>query len=100
MFHVRFLCREYVGFENKMFPQATAIPKDTNCALLLARKSNLTCRYIDDILMINNPDIQDYIKYIYPPEPDQGNNRFRFRSFISGTTLTAAGRTHNQQPVR
>jgi len=34
----------------------------------LARKFNLTFRYIDDLLIINNPDIQDYIRYIYPPE--------------------------------
>jgi len=82
----------YVRFGDKVFRQTIGIPMGTNCAPLLAdlflytyessfiqeltksnqsklaRKFNLTFRYIDDLLSINNPDIQDYIQYIYPPE--------------------------------
>ena len=58
----------------------------TNCALLLsdiflysyspcsrhkkrlASRFNFTYRYIDDVLSINNPDIENYLGQMYPPE--------------------------------
>ena len=31
---------------------------------------NLIFRYVDDVLSLNNPEINDYIDVIYPKEPD------------------------------
>ena len=82
----------YVRFGDKIFRQTVGIPMGTNCAPLLAdlylysyessfiqqltnsnqtklaRKFNLTFRYIDDLLSIDNPNFRDYIQYIYPSE--------------------------------
>ena len=35
---------------------------------LLASRFNLTYRYIDDVLSINNPDFENYLCQMYPPE--------------------------------
>ena len=34
----------------------------------LAFQFNFTCRYIDDVLSINNPDVENYLGQMYPPE--------------------------------
>ena len=34
----------------------------------LASQFNLTYRYIDDVLSINNPDFENYLGQMYPPE--------------------------------
>ena len=36
----------------------------------LASQFNFTYRYIDDVLSINNPDFENYLGQIYPPELD------------------------------
>ena len=79
-------------FAGKVFQQIIGIPMGTNCASLLAdifmysyeaefiqsvlstgRKRlasqfNFTYRYIDDALCINNPDFENYLGQMYPPE--------------------------------
>ena len=79
-------------FAEKVFQQIIGIPMGTNCAHLLAdifrysyealfiqsllstgRKRlasqfNFTYRYIDDVLSINNPDFENYLGQMYPPE--------------------------------
>ena len=82
----------FVVFAGKFFQQIIGIPMGTNCAPLLAdiflysyeaefiqsllstgRKRlasqfNFTYRYIDDVLSINNPDFENYLGQMYPPE--------------------------------
>ena len=82
----------FVVFAGKVFQKIIGIPMDTNCAPLLAdiflysyeaefiqslpstgRKRlasqfNFTYRYIDDVLSINNPDFENYLDQMYPPE--------------------------------
>ena len=82
----------FVVFAGKVFQQIISIPMDTNCAPLLAdiflysqeaefiqslpsagKKQlaslfNFTYRYIDDVLSINNPDFENYLGQMYPPE--------------------------------
>ena len=84
----------FVVFAGKVFQQIIGIPMGTNCAPLLAdiflysyeaefiqsllstgRKRlasqfNFTYRYIDDVLSINNPDFENYLGQMYPPELD------------------------------
>ena len=81
----------YVNIGNKVFRQCVGIPMGTDCAPLLAnlflfyyeykymkkliktniikaRRFNNTMRYIDDLLVLNNPSFEDAIKDIYPTE--------------------------------
>ena len=81
----------YVNVGNKVFRQCVGIPMGTDCAPLLAnlflfyyeykymkkliktniikaRRFNNTMRYIDDLLVLNNPSFENAIKYIYPTE--------------------------------
>ena len=82
----------FVVFAGNVFQQIIGIPMGTNCAPLLAdiflysceaefiqsllstgRKRlasqfNFTYRYIDDVLSINNPDFENYLGQMYPPE--------------------------------
>ena len=82
----------FVVFAGKVFQQTVGIPIGTNCApssrrhlsvfirsrfhksLLstgkkqLASRFNLTYRYIDDVLSINNPEFEDYLGQMYPAE--------------------------------
>ena len=46
------------------FIQELTKPKQTK----FARKFNITFRYIDDLLSIENHNLGDYIQYIHPPE--------------------------------
>ena len=79
-------------FAGNIFQQIIGIPMGTNCAPLLAdiflysyeaefiqsllsagkkrlaSQSNLTYRYIDDVLTINNPDFENYLGQMYTPE--------------------------------
>ena len=79
-------------FAGKVFRQTVGIPLGTNCAPLLADiflysheadfipsllstgkkqpayRFNLTYRYIDDVLSINNPDFENYLGQMYPAE--------------------------------
>ena len=79
-------------FAGKVFQQIIGIPICTNCAPLLAdiflysyeaefiqsllsagRKRlasqfNFTYRYMDDVLSINNPNFENYLGQMYPPE--------------------------------
>ena len=81
----------FVVFTGKVFQQTIGIPKGTNCPPLLAdiflysyeaefiqsllstgRKRltsqfNVTYRYIDEVLSINNHDFENYLGQIYPP---------------------------------
>ena len=81
-----------VVFAGKVFQQIVGIPMGTNCAPLLAdiflysyeagfiqsllsagkkrlaSQFNFTYRYIDDVLSINNPDFENYLGQMYPPE--------------------------------
>ena len=80
----------FVVFAGKLFQQRVGIPMGTNCAPLLAdiflysyeadfvqsllstgKKQlaslfNLTYRYIDDVLSINNPEFEHYLGQMYP----------------------------------
>ena len=82
----------FVVFTWKVFEQIIGIPMGTNCAPLLAdiflysyeaeftqfllstgkkrlaSQFNFTYRYIDDVLSINNPDFENYLSQMYPPE--------------------------------
>ena len=82
----------FVVFAGKVFPQTVSIPMGTNCAPLLAdiflysyeadfiqpllstgkkhlaSRFNLTYRYIDDVLSINNPEFENYLGQMYPAE--------------------------------
>ena len=84
----------FVVFAGKVFQQIIGIPMGTNlnCAPLLAdiflysygaefiqsllsagkKRSaspfNFKCWYIDDVLSINNPDFENYLGQMYPPE--------------------------------
>ena len=79
-------------FAGKVFQQTVGIPMGTYCAPLfadiflysykadfipsllstgrkqLASRFNLTYRYIDDLLSINNPEFENYPGQIYPAE--------------------------------
>ena len=97
----------FVVFAGKVFQQTVGIPMGTNCAPLLAdiflysyeadfiqsllstgkkhlaSRFNLTYRYIDDVLSINNPEFENYLGQMYPAEQGhhQGHHRehhFRF----------------------
>ena len=75
----------------QVFQQTVGIPMGTNCVSLLAdiflysyetefhtafalngkktaSRFNLTYRYIDDVLFINNPEIENYLGQMYPSE--------------------------------
>ena len=81
----------FVVFAGKVFQQTFGIPMGTNCAPLLAdiflysyeadfmsllsmgkkhlaSRFNLTYRYIDDVLSINNPEFENYLGQMYPAE--------------------------------
>ena len=82
----------FVDFAGKVFQQTVGIPMGTNCAPLLAdiflhsyqadfiqsllstvkkqlaSRFNLTYRYIDDVLSINNPEFENYLGQMYPAE--------------------------------
>ena len=82
----------FVVFAGKVFQQIVGIPMGTNCAPVLAdiflysyeaefiqsllsagkkrlaSQFNFTYRYIDDVLSINNPDFENYLGQMYPPE--------------------------------
>ena len=84
----------YVVFGDQVFQQSVGIPMGTNCAPLLADlflysyeaefvqkllrdknkklavSFNLTYRYIDDVLSINNHNFHNYVHLIYPEELD------------------------------
>ena len=79
-------------FPGKVFQQTVGIPMGTDCAPLpadvflysyggdfiqpllstgkkqLASRFNLTFRYIDDVLSINNPELENYLGQMYPAE--------------------------------
>ena len=82
----------FVRFGGQLFRQIVGIPMGTNCAPLLAdlflysyenefldklikegkrklaRKFNLSYRYIDDLISFNNKRFKEFISYIYPKE--------------------------------
>ena len=82
----------FVVFAGKVFQQTVGIPMGTNCAPLLAdiflysyeadfiqsllstgqkqlaSRSNLTYRYIDDVLSINSPEFKNYLVQMYSAE--------------------------------
>ena len=82
----------YVRFGGQLFRQMVGIPMGTNCAPLLAdlflysyenefldklikegkrklaRRFNLSCRYIDDLISFNNKRFKEFISDIYPKE--------------------------------
>ena len=82
----------FVVFVGKVYQQIIGIPAGTNCAPLLtdiflylhkaefiqfllsagkkrlASQFNFTYRYIDDVLSINNPDFENYLGQMYPPD--------------------------------
>ena len=82
----------FVVFAGKVFQQIIGIPMGTNCVTLLAdiflisyetefiqsllstgrkrlaSRFNITYRYTDDVLSINNPDFENYLGQMYPPE--------------------------------
>ena len=81
----------YIQVGSAVYQQTIGIPMGTDCAplvadlflfsyefefmkslihtdLSVAAKFSNTCRYIDDLLTLNNPDFQACIGQIYPPE--------------------------------
>ena len=86
----------YIQIGSAVYQQTIGIPMGTDCAplvadlflfsyefefmkslirtdLSVAAKFNNTCRYIDDLLTLNNPDFQVCIGQIYPPELELKN---------------------------
>ena len=88
----------FVVFAGKVFQQTVGIPMGTNCAPLLAdmflysyeadfvqsllstgkkhlaSRFNLTYRYIDDVLSINNQEFENYLGQMYPAELEIKDN--------------------------
>ena len=84
----------FLVFAGSVFQQTVGIPMGKNCAPLLAdiflysyeadfiqsllstgkkqlaSRFNLTYRYIDDVLSINNPEFENYLGQMYPAELD------------------------------
>ena len=82
----------YIRFGTKLYIQIVGIPMGTNCAPLVAdlflfyyekdfmknlssdkqadviKAFNLTSRYLDDLLNIDNPYFEGMVNQIYPPE--------------------------------
>ena len=82
----------YIRFGTKLYRQIVGIPMGTNCAPLVAdlflfcyerdlmtifssdnqsdviKALNLTSRYLDDLLNIDNPYFEGMVNQIYPPE--------------------------------
>ena len=82
----------YIRFGTKLYRPIVGIPMGTNCAPLVAdlflfcyerdfmknlssdnqadviKASNLTSRYLDDLLNIDNPYFEGMVNQIYPPE--------------------------------
>ena len=82
----------YIRFGTKLYKQILGIPMGTNCAPLVAdlfsfcyeidfmknlssdnqadviKAFNLTSRYLDDLLNIDNPYFEGMVNQIYPPE--------------------------------
>ena len=82
----------YIRFGTKLYRQIFGIPMGTNCAPLVAecflfcyerdfmknlssdkqadviKALNLTSRYLDDLLNIDNPYFEGMVNQIYPPE--------------------------------
>ena len=82
----------YIRFGTKLYRQIVGIPMCTNCAPLVAdlflfcyerdfmkklssdnqadviKAFNLTSRYLDDLLNIDNPHFEGMVNQIYPPE--------------------------------
>ena len=82
----------YIRFGTKLYRQIVGIPMVTNCAPLVAdlfsfcyerdfmknlssdnqadviKAFNLTSRYLDDLLNIDNPYFEGIVNHIYPPE--------------------------------
>ena len=101
-----------VVFAGKVFKQIIGIPMDTNCAPLLAdiflysyeadfiqsllstgRKRlasqfNFTYRYIDDVLVINNPDVANYWSDVSPWTWDQRHDGEQHFSFYLNLLLS------------
>ena len=95
----------FVVFAGKVFKQTVGIPMGTNCAPLLAdmysyeadfvqsllstgkkhlaSRFNLTYRYIDDVLSINNPEFEHYLGQMYPAKLE-----------IKDTTETTTSASH------
>ena len=97
----------FVVFAGKVFQQTVGIQMGTNCAPLLAdiflysyeadfiqsllstgkkhlaSRFNLTYRYIDDVLSINNPEFENYLGQMYPAELEiKGHNREHHFCFL------------------
>ena len=99
----------FVSFGGILFQQVIGIPMGTNCVPLLAdlflysyeseflqklvidkkiheaRAFNLTYRYIDDVLSINNSRFAEFFPLIYPSELEvKRDHRYRFVRIIFG----------------
>ena len=98
----------FVVFAGKVFQQTVGTPMGTNCAPLLAdiflysceadfiqsllstgkkhlaSPFNLTYRYIDDVLSINNPDFENYLGQMYPVELEIKDTTERTNLYIEG----------------
>ena len=99
----------FVSFGGILSQQVIGIPMVTNCVPLLAdlflysyeseflqklvidkkiheaRAFNLTYRYIDDVLSINNSRFAEFFPLIYPPELEvKRDHRYRFVRIIFG----------------
>ena len=104
----------YVRFDGQLFRQTVGIPMGTSCAPLLAdlflysyenefldklikegkrklaRKFNLSYRYTDDLISLNNKRFYEFIYDIYPKELtiSETTERICFRCFLSRPTFT------------
>ena len=111
----------FVRFGNTVYQQVIGIPMGTNCAPLIAdlflfcyerdfmkklqngtikdgRKLieilNDNCRYLDDILTIDNPQFLEYVDKIYPKELklNKANDDSTFCPFLDLTITITSGR--------
>ena len=59
----------FVRFGGQLFRQTVGIPMGTDCAHnRLARKFNVSDRYIDDLISFNTKRFKEFISDIYPKE--------------------------------
>ena len=102
----------YVKFGGQLFRQTIGIPTGTNCAPLLAdlflysyesefldklvntgkrklaKKFNLSYRYIDDLISFNNKKYKEFISDIYPKRTHNfWNHRIYFNCFLSWSSF-------------
>ena len=111
----------FVVFAGKVFQQRVSIPMGTKCVDIflysyeaefipsvlstekkhLAVRFNLTYRYIDDVLSINNSDFENYLGQMYPAELEiKHYTEHHFRLLHRFTTVDREGKSTSHFRLR